>query len=200
VFVIASMPAAAIADFMRTPYGLIADVKMLNFFRAMSETAAIVIFALVLLSLLVENFWCRCLCPYGALMGLASLASPLRIRRNAGACIDCAKCARACPAALPVDRLVQIRSVECTACMSCIAACPAEGALQFSVQPSRNPTVLLPRFRRPVTPLAMVVILATIFLGTILVARATGHWQTNLPREVYQDLVPHANDVTHPGF
>lgn len=200
VFIIGTMSAEAINDFMHTSYGLIADVKMLNFFRDMSGTAAIVLAALVLFSVLVENFWCRYLCPYGALIGLVSLASPLKIRRNAGACIDCAKCAHACPAALPVDKLVQIRSVECTACMSCIAICPAEGALQFSLPAGRSQTNKLPRFRRAVTPLAMVGILAVIFFGTVLVARATGHWQTNIPSEVYQELVPNAKNASHPGL
>ena len=210
VFILASMSAAAIEEFMATPYGLIADVKMLNFFRGMSGTAAMVIAVLVALSILVENFWCRYLCPYGALMGLVSLLSPLKIRRNPSACIDCAKCARACPAALPVDRLVQIRSVECTACMACIASCPAEGALRLSLPQSRVPTVAgesvvapaaaLPLYRRAVTPLAMVCILAVIFFGMILVARATNHWQTHVPQSVYQQLVPNANQATHPGY
>jgi polyferredoxin len=176
----------------------------------MSGTALIVIAALVALSILVENFWCRYLCPYGALMGLASLLSPLKIRRNPSACIDCGKCARACPASLPVNKLVQIRSVECTACMACIASCSAEGALQFSLPQDRAPAVAakptltpgaaLPRYRRAVTPLAMVGILAVIFFGLIFVARATGHWQTRLPQSVYQELVPNANQAAHPGY
>jgi polyferredoxin len=120
------MTAEAIHDFMTKPYGLIADVKMLNFFRDIGQTAAIVITLLVLLSMLVKNFWCRYLCPYGALLGIASLLSPFKIRRDAEACIDCEKCARACPSNLPVDRLVQIRSAECTACMACVAACSAQ--------------------------------------------------------------------------
>ncbi|HEY1805260.1 MAG TPA: 4Fe-4S binding protein [Terracidiphilus sp.] len=199
VFIIGAMSASAISDFMHTPYGLIADVKMLNFFREMSQTAAIVLAALVILSILVENFWCRYLCPYGALMGLASLFSPLKIRRDSVACIDCARCAHACPANLPVDKLVKIHSVECTACMSCIASCPAEGALQFSLAPARTPATQ-PRFRRPVTPLAMAAIIAFIFLGTVLVARTTDHWQTPVPRYVYQELVPNADQATHPGY
>jgi polyferredoxin len=199
-FIIASMSAATIQEFMGSPYGLIADVKMLNFFREMSETAAIVVAALVLLSIPVENLWCRYLCPYGALMGLASLLSPLKIRRNPAACIDCAKCAHACPASLPVDRLVQIRSIECTACMECIASCPSEGALRFSLPERRNPSAALPRMRRAVSPLAMVGILAVLFFGMILIARASGHWQTNVPREIYQELVPNANLATHPGY
>ncbi len=212
VFIIGTMSAATIGDFMRTPYGLIADVKMLNFFREMSGTAAIVVLALVLLSIPIENFWCRYLCPYGALMGLASLLSPLKIRRDAAACIDCGKCARACPAGMAVDKLVKIRSVECTACMSCIASCPAEGALRFSLAPARvaastgvpvparSSATTQPGFRRPVTPLAMAAIIAFIFLGTVLIARATDHWQTNIPNSVYQELVPNANQATHPGY
>jgi polyferredoxin len=200
VFFIGMMSATMLEQFMQTPYGLIADVKMLNFFRGMSETAAVILLVLVSLSVLVENFWCRYLCPYGALMGLVSLLSPLKIRRNAKACIDCGKCAKACPAALPVDKLVRIRSVECTACMACVASCPAEGALQFSLAPSRNAVAAQPRYRRTVTPWAMVAILAFIFFGTILFARATNHWKTNVPSAVYQELVPNANQATHPGF
>jgi polyferredoxin len=210
VFIIGTMSAAAINEFMGTPYGLIADVKMLNFFRDMSETAAIVIAVLAGLSILVENFWCRYLCPYGALMGLVSLLSPLKIRRDPQACIDCAKCAHACPASLPVDRLVQIRSVECTACMACIASCPAEGALQFSLPKPRSmaatpvpglaPASAVPRYRRAASPLGMVAIIAVFFFGMILMARATNHWQTHVPNEVYQELVPNANLAAHPGY
>src|SRR6185503_4669411 len=147
VAVIGVMSAEALDGFMATPYGLLVDVKMLNFFRTMGITAAVVIALLVLLSMLVQNFWCRYLCPYGALMGLASLLSPVKIRRDAEACIDCSKCSKACPAGLAVDQLVQIRTVECTACMACVAACPAQDALQFSLPP-RSAAAPAERWRR----------------------------------------------------
>ena len=117
VWAISGMSAMGIRDFMLSPYGLIADVKMLNFFRHLGETGLTVLGIFVLASVFVQNFWCRFLCPYGALLGLTSWLSPTRIRRNTEACIDCAKCAKACPSALPVDKLVQIRSVECTGCL-----------------------------------------------------------------------------------
>jgi polyferredoxin len=200
VYLIGTMSAAMLQEFMQTPYGLIVDVKMLNFFRDIGETSAIVIAALVILSVLVENIWCRYLCPYGALMGLVSLLSPLKIRRNAEACIDCGKCMRACPACLKVNQLVEIRSVECTACMECVAICPSEGALQFSLAQGTGPVTALPRYRRAVTPMAMAAMLAGIFLGVVLFARATNHWHTNVPNEVYQQLVPNANQAKHPGL
>jgi polyferredoxin len=79
LFTVGAMSAEAVADFLTTPYGLLADVKMLNFFRHMGQTAAIVLGMLALLSVLVKNFWCRYLCPYGALLGLVALLSPGKI-------------------------------------------------------------------------------------------------------------------------
>ncbi|MGB7548463.1 MAG: 4Fe-4S binding protein [Terracidiphilus sp.] len=200
VFIIGAMSAEALQSFMYTPYGLVADVKMLNFFRDMGLTAALVIALLVLGSMLVENLWCRYLCPYGAMMGLVSLLSPVKIRRDAEACVDCGKCARACPAGLPVDRLLQIRSVECTACMACVAACSAQDALQFSLPPKRAAAPAQRWYRRALGPLAVTGILAYIFFALILFAKATSHWQTNMPRAVYMSLVPHADEAAHPGM
>lgn len=197
---IGMMSAEALLEFMETPYGLLTDVRMLNFFREMSFTAAAVIALLVLLSMVVEHFWCRYLCPYGALLGIASLVSPVKIRRDAHACIDCGKCAKACPAHLKVDELVQIRSVECSACMACVAACPAENALQLALPPRKAPVPAQRWRRRALGPLMMASALAYIFFGVVLYARATGHWKTDLPREVYMHLVPRANDLSHPGM
>ena len=101
LYVVVSMPVPAIRAFLEGPYGLVADVKMLNFFRFMGVTVAVSLGVLVILSVFVQNFWCRYLCPYGALLGLVSLASPMRIRRNPETCIDCAKCAKACPSHAP---------------------------------------------------------------------------------------------------
>ena len=186
-YAVASMSVPAIRAFLEGPYGVVDDVKMLNFFRFLGVTGGIVMALLVLASVFVQNFWCRYLCPYGALMGLASLASPLRIRRDTSLCIDCGKCARACPSALPVDRLITIQSAECTGCLICVADCPAAGALLMAA----------PRKRR-VPAWAIAAGVAVLFLGICGYAQWSGHWRTDLPSRVYFELIPHANEFTHP--
>jgi polyferredoxin len=194
VWAVAGMSAEAIASFMHTPYGLIAGVKMLNFFRFLGVGGMAVIGLLVVASLFVQNFWCRYLCPYGALLGLVSLPGLLRIRRDPDACIDCAKCAAACPSSLAVDRLVNIRSAECTGCMACVAVCPVEGALAMSL-----PKMLESKKKKNGLPgWAMAAGIALLFLGSVGFAKVTGHWNTPVSDAVYRRLVPHANLAHHP--
>jgi polyferredoxin len=189
VYVIVRTDADAISAFLSSPYGLIADVKMLNFFRFMSKTAAITIGVLAILSIFIQNFWCRFLCPYGALMGLVSLFSPAKIRRNEQTCIDCSKCAKVCPSRLPVDQLVQIRSAECTACLECVAICPAKDTLHFE----------LPG-RKRLSPVVVAAAISVLLLGLVGYAKLSGHWETEIPRAIYMQLVSSANEASHPGL
>ena len=190
LYLVVTMPVPQIREFLESPYGLIADVKMLDFFRRMGRATAITLAVLLVGSVVIRNFWCRLMCPYGALMGLVALVSPTRIRRNPDACIDCAKCAVACPAGLPVDTALSIRSAECTACLSCVHVCPATGALDLRIGLRRRSFALPPWL----TAAAIVL----LFVGVVGYARVMGFWHTDLPDSLYFDLVPKAAQLAHP--
>lgn len=187
VWAVGSMSVEAIKAFLASPYGLIADVKMMNLFRFMTVTTAVVLGVLAIASIFIQNFWCRYLCPYGALMGIFALFSPLRIRRDKDLCIDCAKCAKACPSMLPVDRLITIRSAECLGCMECVNVCPAEGALDMKALA-----------RKRVQPWMVAAGIAVIFFGLVGYAKLTGHWESDIPNAVYERTIPHAHEYAHP--
>jgi polyferredoxin len=190
LYVVATMPVPDIRAFLASPYGMVADVKMLDFFRHMGQATAVFLVVLAVTSLVVKSAWCRYPGPCGAMVGLVALVSPTRVTRNADACIDCGKCAKACPAGLPVDTLASIRSAECTACMSCVAACPALGALEL--------TIGLGRRRSIVTPWALAAGVTILFCGIVGFAKWHGYWHTEVPDQTYMDLIPRASALAHP--
>jgi polyferredoxin len=150
-----------------------ADAKMLLFFEHLSTFAAAVLAALALLSVVVKHFWCRYLCPYGALLGLASLASPQRVVRDPATCNDCRACARACPVEIPVHARSSVWTAECTGCMSCVSACTVPDCLTTTR-----------RGKKGLAPWVVPASALAAFLAVWAIARATGHWQTALPPDV----------------
>jgi len=174
------MTPRAVALFLDSPYNKVADVKMLYFFSRISATTLIVIGALALLSVVIPYFWCRYLCPYGALLGLVSRLSPMKIVRAPLSCSDCGKCAAVCPSFLDVDRTETVSSLECTGCLECVNSCPAPGAL----------TVGGPAWRRWVMkPAVFAALLVMLFYGGIGLAKMTGNWRSGIPDTEYMQRV-----------
>jgi polyferredoxin len=178
------MPLEAIEGFQRSPYNVAADAKMLLFFVDLSTTAAGVLIFLAVLSLVVKNAWCRWGCPYGALLGIVSYASPLRIVRDTATCNDCGACTRACPVEIPVQRRAQVRSPECTGCLSCVAAGTVPSCL--AVFPDRR-----------VSPWIVPTLCVGILLAAWAVAALTGHWTSTVPVEVFRRAYRMAPMLSH---
>jgi polyferredoxin len=177
-----------LAAFLDSPYNRVADIKMLLFFQQLSPFARKSLGALGLLSLVIPYFWCRYLCPYGALLGLLSLLSPLKITRHAASCIDCDLCTRACPSNLPVATLARVRSDECFGCLSCVAACPVPRALRVETPAP---------WRLSVRPAAFALLLLVLFGGTIEAARIWGVWRNQISDREYAIRV---REIDHPRY
>jgi len=88
----------------------------------------LVMVVLVGANVLVPRFFCRTLCPLGALLGVFSRFSLFRINRDVHKCTDCDLCLSRCEGA--ADPQAQVRMSECFSCMNCIDDCP-EDALSF---------------------------------------------------------------------
>lgn len=203
LYIALSMPAQGIQYFLMSAYGMIIDVKMLDFFRHIGTATLTFVIVISIMSLFIRNAWCRYLCPYGALLGLFSLFSPFKIRRNADSCIDCGKCAKTCPSAIPVDRLIQVRTVECTGCMTCVESCPVASTLTFSLktppgsQPD-TPQAQKRTWRQASLPgFAMALLLLGILFATIGYAVYANVWDTPIPDHMYFQLIPKARMIGH---
>jgi len=190
VYGIVQMSNAALQAFIESPYNKVADVKMGLFFVHLGPLGAGVVVALTMLSVLVNGAWCRYLCPYGALLGLISKFSPLRIDRDASSCIDCGLCDKACMARLPVSALAEVSNPECTGCLDCIASCPVPGALH--VKAARRWRLSPPAF-------ALTVVL--VFFGGYSGARLADLWQSGISDAEYSQRIQDLDrpEYGHPG-
>ncbi|NJB68802.1 polyferredoxin [Desulfobaculum xiamenense] len=164
------MGVPEIESFLFSSYNISADAHMLAFFLYPSTATLIVVTTLALLGLVVPYFWCRYMCPYGAMLGLFSLASPLAITRDASACTGCGRCSRVCPGGIRVQEKVRVNSPECVGCMQCVEACPAKGCLAPALPVVGRLNPLLPA-------LAAALLLAGFHVWGV----STGHWDSTMP-------------------
>ncbi len=188
--ILIQMTPDSIKQFIYTDYNKVADILMLRFFTDISQLSLIVIGLLFLFSLVIRGFWCRYLCPYGALLGLCSLVSPTRIKRNPGSCIDCSTCAKVCPAFIKVDKVKEVISDECSGCMACVDNCPVTNTLEIQVA----------RKRKTFSHVKWAAVLVLFFWGSLLIFKMLGPWENSISDEEYRQHLPaiERGEYTHP--
>lgn len=78
----------------------------------------------------VCRFFCKVMCPLGAIYGLLNKVSIYHMECNKKTCVSCGKCHNICP--MDVDPVKNPNSAECIRCGKCVASCPKESlALKF---------------------------------------------------------------------
>ncbi len=116
-------------------------------------TTTLLFAAIVFLGRLERRFWCRNLCPTGALLALLGRFGIVRRRVADSACTSCGACAGACPTgAIPVESSGETRRGECTLCMRCQSVCPP-AAVSFGVGGGRPAPDMLPGRRQALVAL-----------------------------------------------
>ncbi len=189
VWAIFSMTPTALHSFIESPYNKIADIKMMLFFVNIGKVGGIILAALAGLSIFIQGFWCRYLCPYGALLGLFSWISPFKVRRDPISCIDCGLCDKVCPARLPVMTKLEIISPECIGCADCVTSCPVKGALLIGIP------------ERSFNAKRLAVLIVLFFVIGYSAARVGGVWSSGLTDDDYRYHIQNRDgeEYGHPG-
>ena len=108
---------------------------------------------LIALNFRVTRFWCRALCPLGALLGLVSRWSILGLVKNSEHCNDCNRCLMHCQGGDDPIGGVPWRQPECHLCLNCVDDCP-EHSLQFKFFPAQSSAGMNLQRRKVLTALA----------------------------------------------
>lgn len=137
VFVVAGVWVLALpVDDSFNPWGVFGMLVSGNF-SLISASVPTAGFALLLAicfgSLLVERFFCRYLCPLGAMFAIVSGKRFYKIKRERATCTNCGLCVRKCSMGIKIPEKAAVTSGECIQCMKCLDMCPKES---LSVNPA----------------------------------------------------------------
>lgn len=110
---------------------------------------ALTLSAIFVCGRLTPRFWCRYLCPSGALFALMS-RHPILHRHVSSDCTRCGICQKKCPMAAIEDDPFITNYSECIACQTCVRVCPVK-AITFTRPTCANqpyPKSFLPHRRK----------------------------------------------------
>ena len=143
--------------------GLLLSFKQ-PYFRQGVWLGLIFIFLLAL-NFRVTRFWCRALCPLGALLGIVSRWSILGLVKTPERCDDCNRCLMRCQGGDDPIGGVPWRQPECHLCLNCIDECPEHG-LQFKFFPAQKSIGVSLQRRKVLTGLAAGAVVVPLLRST----------------------------------
>jgi len=111
--------------------------------------------AILFMNRIVPRFWCRALCPLGALLGVMAKYAVVGMEKDHAKCTDCNLCIVHCQGADSPQGGVKWRQDECHVCLNCETACP-EDVIKFRFFPNwkSRTTELVPERRTALASVA----------------------------------------------
>jgi len=115
------------------------------------------------LNIVAHRFWCTCICPLGALLGLISRIARITREVNQTICTKCQRCAEICPTeAIDTENKFLSSSSECTMCLDCKQVCPSHAITFKNISTSEPKSNYDPQRRKLLTSLTLGVIGAVL--------------------------------------
>ncbi len=106
----------------------------------------LIFLAVVLLNMYRERFWCRYLCPAGAMLAFLSRWNLVKVKVDSEKCTQCKVCALHCQTQAAPFPNQEWQPSECVYCYSCAAKCPTK-AIFFPLRasPAETKAIDFPR-------------------------------------------------------
>lgn len=115
-------------------------------------------------AMFIERFFCRYLCPLGAIFSITSKLRLLRINKNREKCGKCRICTNNCSMGIKLYKVDVVNSGECINCMKCISSCPRSNTELKAIGRKLSPIL--------VSGVIILSFIAIYFLSTTLVGKS----------------------------
>jgi len=133
-------------------------------------------------SMLYDRFFCKYLCPMGAVYGIVSKISPSKIVRNKDKCINCNLCSKSCPMNIDVATADSVTSTECISCQACVLSCPKSGALEYKTG------------KKALKTLTLIILVVGLFGAGVIISKTVGIFEV-IPKQITAESQINVDDI-----
>ncbi|WP_281413977.1 4Fe-4S binding protein [Clostridium polyendosporum] len=124
-----------------SPWDAFAQIS--DFSKAIVQyPAGFMVLALIMLgAVFIERFFCRYLCPLGAVFAIVSKIRIFKIDKPTSGCGKCRICTNNCPMGIELYKTDKVTSGECINCLKCIPVCPRKNTQASICDENVNPAL-----------------------------------------------------------
>lgn len=109
-------------------FGMYASLSGWPSASGLLTVGAAILLLIIIGSFFIERFFCRYVCPLGAVFAVLSKLRFLKVRKPSENCGNCRLCTLNCPAGISMYKYDKINSGECINCFKCVSVCPRKNA------------------------------------------------------------------------
>jgi uncharacterized protein with FMN-binding domain/NAD-dependent dihydropyrimidine dehydrogenase PreA subunit len=143
-----------------TIFGMFSSITKLPSAKYLFTIGGLLLLLIIIGSLLIERFFCRYLCPLGAMFAIVSKLRFFHITKNREKCGSCRMCTKSCSMGIPLYKYDKVTSGECINCFACVENCPRK-----NVKANPAPAVA--------SAVSVVAISGLVYAGTIVSTNAS---------------------------
>lgn len=111
-----------------TVFGMYASIGGWTSASYLFSIGGVLLLLIIIGSFFIERFFCRYLCPLGAIFAVVSRVRFFHIRKIRDKCGKCRVCTNACSMGIPLYKYDTVTSGECINCFACVENCPRKNA------------------------------------------------------------------------